>query len=117
MTSVLIIGSPMITASPVMTTSPSTAMAATSSQTEAIARDVQKELNNLRNQNGEQSLDRVYELTYLAQTRANHLSNINSLDEHSGYNYLAGEPYTAVAGENIGYWYNSSVNDPEKIAK
>lgn len=93
------------------------ASAATDSKSEAISQQILVELNNLRTQNGESKVTGVYPLTYLAESRATHLSNIGQLDEHAGYNYKDGAPYTAVAGENIGYWYNSSINDPKEIAK
>lgn len=91
--------------------------AATDSKSEAISQQILVELNNLRAQNGESKVTGVYPLTYLAQSRAAHLSNIGRLDEHAGYNYKNGAPYTSVAGENIGYWYNSAITDPKEIAK
>ncbi|WP_125707661.1 CAP domain-containing protein [Companilactobacillus zhongbaensis] len=95
----------------------STASAATNSQSEAISHEVLVELNNLRSQNGESKVTGVYPLANLAQNRADYLSNIGRLDEHAGYDYKQGAPYTAVAGENIGYWYNSAISDPKVIAK
>lgn len=91
--------------------------AATSTQTTAIAKQIMLELNNLRSQNGLSKVTVALQLNNLAQSRANHLANIGRLDQHSGYNYTAGAPYTAVAGENIGYWYNSAIHDPKTIAK
>lgn len=91
--------------------------AVTNSQSEAIAKSILVELNDLRKQNDLGNVSGVSVLTNMSQNRANHLANINRLDEHSGYNYLSGAPFTAVAGENIGYWYNSSITDPKEIAQ
>lgn len=94
-----------------------TVQAITGTKTEAISKAVLQELNNLRAQNNETSVSQASALTKLAQSRADHLANINGLDGHSGYNYKDGAPYTAIAGENIGYWYNSKITDPKVIAK
>ncbi|AKP66262.1 CAP domain-containing protein [Companilactobacillus ginsenosidimutans] len=115
---ILLLGTPVVSSNVMLDVSPvETAQAATNSQTEAVTKAIKTELNNLRGQNNLGSLSGVYELTKMAQSRADHLANINSLDEHAGYNYQSGAPYVGVAGENIGYWYNSRITDPTEIAK
>ncbi|MFD1472015.1 CAP domain-containing protein [Companilactobacillus mishanensis] len=116
-TAVMLLASPVIS---VGVTSPSnvqTAQAATADQVPAIQSAILNELNNLRAQNGLSPVTEVSPLVNLAANRASHLSAMGALDHHAGYNYKDGAPYTAVAGENIGYWYNSSITDPTEIAK
>jgi uncharacterized protein YkwD len=113
----VLLASPFLGASAILGSSATTVEATTNSQSEAIGKAILVELNNLRSQNGENTLTGVYVLTNMAQGRAEHLSNIGKLDGHSGYNYQSGAPYIGVAGENIGYWYNPSITDPTKIAK